>query len=198
MTEEKPKRGLREVVETRWKWLLPLIVVMPVALFSPATFKWYYHTFEEPKLRNPGVEGIEIFPSGKYTSVLPGKTPARYDFVRVDRGRTGRLTETFYFSDASTFALESTGTAWRSTSTHCIGLERQSWVIDAGMAVMLLLILCHSIRTLTFFYIPFLTKRQPLNDFETVLAIYAVCLFGGGMLSMVTAACEASGAMRFG
>ncbi len=43
----------------------------------------------------------------------------------------------------------------------------------------------------TFFYIPFVTRRHPLNDFETMLAIYAVCLFGGGMLNTAIASCEA-------
>ena len=63
------------------------------------------------------------------------------------------------------------------------------------MALLFVVILSYSIRTGTFVYIPGFTKQHPLNDFEIVVGAYAVCLLAGGMVGVVTAPCEALGAI---
>jgi hypothetical protein len=63
-----------------------------------------------------------------------------------------------------------------------------------GFVLIGVSVLSHSARTGQWFYFPGM-KREPMNDFETVVAIYGACILAGQMFATAGASCAAMALM---
>ena len=183
---------LIEVLRSKWKWLLPLVLVAPASLFSPMLIQAYYRSVELPRLSAPSSSVVIEKSCAEHKSSLPERAPKVCDLVRTKSVTTGGVIETFYFGDASRFTLESRQGQWHSSTAECIVAERQFWLSAASMILFLALAIAKSVRTGQFFYFPGV-KRHALNDFEMVLGMYAVTLFAGSLIGIGSVQCVALG-----
>lgn len=177
----------------RWKWLLPLLVLLPSSLFSASILEAYFHHVELPGLSATKPAGTVIASCSEHISVIPERAPRDCKLAHVERGPLGEVHETFYFDDGSRFTLESHNGQWKSSSTSCTTLQRQGWLSFAGLLLLMIARVSHSIRTGQFLSFSN-TKQHSLNDFEFVIGIYGACLLAGSIVGIFVAKCSAMSA----
>jgi hypothetical protein len=182
------------LVQRQWKWLLPLVFFAPAALLSTPLREAYFRHFELPRLASSQAPDVLVASCETHVSMLPERAPKHCAIAHTARPEAERAMETFYFEDGSRLTLESRIGRWRSSSATCTAVEWQGWLSGAGMMLLMLAMLAHSIRTRQFFHFPGM-KRKPMNDFESILGIYGALLFAGGFVGMAAAQCAAMRAL---
>lgn len=185
---------LAEVFRRRWKWLAPLTVLVPAAVFSSTLMQTYYHWFEKPALQNPAQPGSRVHRPGEFASSLPSKAPKYFEFVVVEAGPNTRVREAYYFEDSSRLTLESIDGKWKSSSSSCLTRQWAGDLSMLGMALLGVTVLAHAIRTRQFFWFPGM-KTHAMNDFEIVVGFYALTTIAAGFLGLTTSSCDALGAI---
>jgi hypothetical protein len=174
----------------RWKWLLPLLVFLPASLFSASILEAYFRQIELPRLSATKPAGTAIASCSEHTSVMPELAPGDCKLAHVVRGQLGEVHETFYFNDGSRVTLESHNGQWKSSSASCTTLRRQRWLFFAGLLLLTIARVSHSIRTGQFLHFQN-TKQHSLNDFEFIIGIYGACLLAGSIVGFAVGTCSA-------
>lgn len=173
------------VTKRRWKWLVPAVLILPAVLAAPQLLERYYVHFDRPILLSGGA-----VPCAEFQSELPQQSPKSCDLAVVSGTPDGGRSESFYFLDGSTLAHKLKSGKWRATSAECGAAKNGSLLAVFGMLLLGLAIVSQSVRTGQWFYFPGM-KQHPLNDYETVVGIYGAIFFGGQMVAMAMATCDA-------
>lgn len=175
------------MIKRRWQWLLPALFVLAAVVAAPQFLELHYSYFDRPALLTDG--GV---PCAEFHSEYPREAPRSCDLALAKKTPDGTRLESFYFLDGSTSTLTLKSGRWRGSSAECGAARNGAALAMVGMVLLGIATLSQAFRTGQWFYFPGM-KRHPMNDFEAVVGIYGVAFFGGQMISMVTASCEALG-----
>jgi len=156
---------------------------------SSSLLELYYQHIERPALLRPQA-GERAMPCPVNQAALPDKAPRACDIAVVATASDGSVVESFYFTDASRLSNVSRDGMWIRTSSECTAASRLLNVALLGFAFIGVAVVGHSSRTGQWFTYPG-AKREPMNDFETVFAIYGATIFGGQVLATASASCAA-------
>jgi hypothetical protein len=181
--------ALLGAIQRQSKWLWPLLLILPAVLLGSWLSELHYRYIERPRLVSQA--GNPPFtPCESFSSALPGRAPRSCDLASSAVEPGGTTTDTFVFSDASKLTVVSQNGRWRSSSTECRTASRLSTVSIIGFALFGVAIVGHSLRTGQWMYFPGM-DREPMNDFETVFALYGATIFAGNFIALAAAKCTA-------
>jgi len=177
-------------IQRCWRWLLPLLVVVPLSVFSSDLTEIYYNKIERPGL----IKLRSAMPCAEYTAVLKDHLPATCDLALPATETDGVVTESYFFADGSRLVHESKNGKWHSSSAECTPIIRSFWVGIVGFALLCLSRLLYIFRTgewPNWSWAWASRKVEPVSDAELVIAIYGAAIFGGYMISMAMSHCSA-------
>jgi hypothetical protein len=174
------------IVRRRWRWFLPLLAVLPLAIFGTNLAGLYYSKVErESLLKNQSATSCIEF-----NAALKERAPKSCDLALSAATANGTVVESYFFTDGSRLVHESKNGRWQASSADCTAAQRLMWVSVVGLAVFGLAVLLHSSRTGQWFYFPGM-ERHPMSDTEIVIAAYGAFIFAGNMFAVGAATCNA-------
>ena len=183
--------ALLGTIQRQSKWLWPLLIILPAVLLGSWLSELHYLHVERPRLVS--ASGKAAFaPCESFHSASPDHAPRSCDLASSTVAPGGATVETFVFSDASKLTVVSRDGRWRSSSTVCTTAFRLSVVSIIGFALLGVAVFGRSLRTGQWANLPGM-DRKPMNDFETVFALYGATLFAGNFVALASAKCTAMG-----
>lgn len=188
--EPDEERGLFSFWQRQQRWLWPVPLALLLALSAPQFLRLYYKYVELPRIERSVSANIVVAPCVTHVSALPELAPKHCDVAVTTHDAAGRQIETFHHQDGSTSSLTTLNGRWKGSGGHCVGVERGMYVFYLAMILWVVATLNQSFRTGQFFWVPGM-KRHAFNDFEMVVAAYAVAIFAGSMVSFAApGSCE--------
>jgi hypothetical protein len=208
----QPHNALDDALATLrgyWPLLLPLVVLLPLAIFATSLWQLYFRHYQLPAI--VAIEGA--VPCAQFVSWLPQRAPRHCAVAFANAAgsaapgasatdpQTNATTtppaapmirrELFYFDDDSFFTMLLSPGARPVVLSHCGARGKQSWIILLGLALLGIATISNTLRTGRFFsFWPI--RASPLQPHEILLLVYGAAILFGGVVGTQIAGCAAA------